>query len=101
VRVLDAGTGDIATAVAGNAVGAETVTIPTAGLPTGTYQYALRVYKCGKPGTSETRFSDTFALGAAAGTASTAPESTAVAASTPLSPPRAPFPTLLSLTPAR
>ena len=41
----------------GKAVGPTTVKIPAAELPPGQYEYALRAFKCGKPGTAETRFS--------------------------------------------
>jgi hypothetical protein len=60
--VLDATTGAAAASADGKAVGDQTITIPTAGLDAGSYQYALRVFKCGKPGTSETRYSRSFAL---------------------------------------
>jgi hypothetical protein len=63
VRVLHAATGDVAASATGKAVGAASVTIPATELQSGAYQYALRVFKCGKPGTSETRFSSTFTLG--------------------------------------
>ena len=39
--------------------------IPTAALAPGQYEYALRAFKCGKPGTAETRFSTAFAFGSA------------------------------------
>ena len=41
----------------GKAVGPATVKIPAADLQPGQYEYALRAFKCGKPGTAETRFS--------------------------------------------
>jgi hypothetical protein len=62
LRVLDATTGAADAAAAGKAVNQQTVTIPTEGLTDGSYQYALRVFKCGKPGTAETRYSRPFAL---------------------------------------
>jgi hypothetical protein len=62
LRVLDASTGTAVASADSNAVGNQTITIPTAGLDAGSYQYALRVFKCGKPGTAETRFSRPFAL---------------------------------------
>ena len=65
LRVLDATTGEPVATASGKAVGAATVKIPAAGLPPGQYEYALRAFKCGKPGTAETRFSTPFALGAA------------------------------------
>ena len=62
LRVLDATTGAAVASADGKAVGNETITIPTAGLGAGSYQYALRVFKCGKPGTTETRYSRSFVL---------------------------------------
>jgi hypothetical protein len=61
--VLDATTGEPVASASGNAVGHATVKIPAAELPPGQYEYALRAFKCGKPGTAETRFSTAFALG--------------------------------------
>jgi hypothetical protein len=66
LRVLDAASGDVVALADGKAVGPATVRLPASSLPPGEYQYALRVYKCGKPGTAETRFSTPFALGEAA-----------------------------------
>jgi hypothetical protein len=65
LRVLDATTGKPVASASGKAVGPATVRIPTADLKPGRYEYALRAFKCGKPGTAETRFSTAFALGAA------------------------------------
>jgi len=65
VQILDATTGKPVAGAAGKAVGLTTVTIPSAELPSGTYEYALRAFKCGKPGTAETRFSTAFAIGSA------------------------------------
>jgi hypothetical protein len=62
LRVVDATTGDADASADGKALGAQTITIPADGLTAGSYQYALRVFKCGKPGTTETRFSRPFAL---------------------------------------
>ena len=62
VRVLDAQTGEAAATAEGNAVGDQTDTISTEGLAPGTYEYALRAFKCGKPGTAETRYSRPFTL---------------------------------------
>ena len=63
LRVLDTATGEVAAHAEGKAVGDASAAVPAAGLAPGTYEYALRVYKCGKPGTAETRFSSPFALG--------------------------------------
>jgi hypothetical protein len=65
LRVLDAKTGDVVAAKGGKADGPVTVKIPSAKLPPGQYEYALRAFKCGKPGTAETRFSTAFPIGAA------------------------------------
>ncbi|HET7128154.1 MAG TPA: hypothetical protein VFJ93_03665 [Gaiellaceae bacterium] len=63
LRVLDASTGEAVAAASGKAVGPATVRIPAAEIPAGQYAYALRTFKCGKPGTAETRFSTAFAVG--------------------------------------
>ena len=65
LEILDAVTGDPVASKSGKAVGLTTVKLPTADLPPGQYEYALRAFKCGKPGTAETRFSTAFALGSA------------------------------------
>ena len=65
LRVIDASSGDVVAATEGKAVGGETATLPAAGLGPGSYQYVLRVFKSGKPGTSEMRFSVPFAVTAA------------------------------------
>ena len=64
VQVLDAKTSDVVATTGGKAVGLETSVLSTDSLDPGTYQYAFRVFKCGKPGTAETRFSRPFALSA-------------------------------------
>jgi hypothetical protein len=63
LRVLDVASGDVVGRATGKAVGLATVKLPAGTVPPGEYQYALRVFKCGKPGTAETRFSTPFALG--------------------------------------
>ncbi|MGZ4333602.1 MAG: hypothetical protein ACXVRJ_04950 [Gaiellaceae bacterium] len=88
VSVLDAATGEVTAVAAGKAVGPASVTIPTAGVAPGAYQYALRVFKCGKPGTAETRFSSAFAIG------------DQVPAPPSLVPPPPPLPTLEPVVPA-
>jgi hypothetical protein len=65
LQVLDATTGKPVASAGGKAVGLTTVKIPTTELPPGQYEYALRAFKCGKPGTAETRFSTAFAFGSA------------------------------------
>jgi hypothetical protein len=82
----------------GKAIGDQTVTIATDELGPGSYQYALRVLKCGKPGTAEERFSRAFSVplgGAAPPTGSDAPNLPEL----PLAP--WPLPTLLPTVPAR
>jgi hypothetical protein len=89
VRVIDAKTSDIVAATDGKAVGLQTSQLPVDELDPGRYQYALRVFKCGKPGTSETRFSRPFVVG----TDVTPPES--------LVPSGEMFPTLVPTVPAQ
>jgi hypothetical protein len=66
LRVIDATTSDVVGASEGKAVGDETATVATAGLASGTYQYVLRIFKSGKPGTAEMRFSRPFAFSTSA-----------------------------------
>jgi hypothetical protein len=66
LKVVDAVTGEAAASTDGKAVGDATAAVPAADLPPGRYEYELRVYKCGKPGTAEARFSSAFPLGDAA-----------------------------------
>ena len=65
LQVLDATTGHPVASASGKAVGLTTVKIPVVDLSPGQYEYALRAFKCGKPGTAETRFSTAFSLGSA------------------------------------
>ena len=65
LQVLDATTKKPVASAGGKTVGLTTVRIPAADLKPGQYEYALRAFKCGKPGTAETRFSTAFALGSA------------------------------------
>jgi hypothetical protein len=62
LRVIDATSSEVVGATDGKAVGAFAANIPTAALASGTYQYVLRIFKCGKPGTAEMRFSRPFAF---------------------------------------
>jgi hypothetical protein len=62
LRVIDAKSSDVAAATESKAVGETTATLATAGLASGTYQYVLRIFKSGKPGTAEMRFSRPFAF---------------------------------------
>jgi hypothetical protein len=91
LRVLDAATGDVAAATTGTVVGFTSVDVPTDKLQPGSYEYALRVFKCGKPGTAETHFSSAFDLG---------DQTTAVPAPSALVPAPQPLPTLEPVVPA-
>jgi hypothetical protein len=66
LRVIDATSSDVVAAAEGTAVGESNATLPTAGLASGTYQYVLRIFKSGKPGTAEMRFSRPFAFSTSA-----------------------------------
>jgi hypothetical protein len=94
-RVINADTGEVVAEATGKAIGDETVTISADELNAGSYQYALRVLKSGKPGTSEERFSRAFSVPAGATPASPV----APYAELPLAP--RPLPTLLPTVPAR
>jgi hypothetical protein len=59
LRLVDAAAATVGSTT-GKAVGAVTVKLPVDALPVGSYRYALRVFKCGKPGTAEERFSPPF-----------------------------------------
>jgi hypothetical protein len=61
-QVVDARTGAVVAGAAGKAVGQQTVSLSADSLDVGSYQYVLRVLKCGKPGTGEARFSRAFAV---------------------------------------
>ncbi|MGZ4353464.1 MAG: hypothetical protein ACXVZ4_07955 [Gaiellaceae bacterium] len=61
-QVLDVQTGKIAAEADGDATGTQTVSIPVDGLEPGTYQYLLRAYMPGKPGTAATRYSRPFTI---------------------------------------
>ncbi|HEY6032206.1 MAG TPA: hypothetical protein VIU44_16670, partial [Gaiellaceae bacterium] len=61
-QVLDLQTGKIDAEADGDATGTLTVSIPADGLEPGTYQYLLRVYAAGKPGTASTRYSRPFTI---------------------------------------
>ncbi len=63
-ELLDAQTGASVGTASGDAVGAETVRLPVPPLPAGSYQYALRVFGAGRPGTAVTRYSRPFPAGA-------------------------------------
>jgi hypothetical protein len=103
VQIVDAQTGEIVADAAGKAVGRQTVTVPADGLDAGSYQYALRVLKCGKPGTEEARYSRPFAVTTAPPDASAGPPPDAPPPDLP-GPPllpaaRSPLPTLLPTVP--
>jgi hypothetical protein len=61
-QVVDGQTGAVVARASGKAVGEQTVLLAADGLEGGSYQYVLRALKCGKPGTSEARFSRSFSL---------------------------------------
>jgi len=61
-QVIDAETGEVVAGTEGKALGTQSLTIPAAGLVTGSYQYVLRALKSGKPGTGEERTSRPFAF---------------------------------------
>jgi hypothetical protein len=63
-QVIDLQDGDVVAKADGNADGAQTVSIPDEGLGPGNYQYTLRVFAFGKPGTAVDRFSRPFVLAA-------------------------------------
>jgi hypothetical protein len=109
VEILDAQTGETVAGAEGKAVGLQTVEVPADGLDPGNYQYALRVLKCGKPGTAEARYSRPFAIAAPPPVASTGPADPnapprAVTSSLPGAPrlpqARSPLPTLQPTVPA-
>ena len=62
-QVLDAATGAVLAATEGDAVGAETIRIPPPAERAGSYQYALRIFTAGRPGTAVERYSRPFAAG--------------------------------------
>ncbi|HSP74204.1 MAG TPA: hypothetical protein VLN26_17665 [Gaiellaceae bacterium] len=62
VQVLDVQTGEGAVEAGGDAVGEQTVSIPAESLAPGTYQYVLRVFTDGKPGTATMRYSRPFTI---------------------------------------
>lgn len=102
VQILDAQTGETVAGAAGKAVGLQTITIPTDGLDAGSYQYALRVLKCGKPGTEEARYSRPFAVTPGI---DTGPPADTPPTLSPIAPPRlpqalSPLPTLVPTVPA-
>jgi hypothetical protein len=90
LRVIDAATSEVVAATEGKAVGATTAAIPATELADGTYQYALRIFKSGKPGTAEMRFSRPFAYST---------ETDPVPAPPDLVPPGPPLPTLQAIMP--
>lgn len=104
-QILDAETGEVVAGTAGKAVGSQTITIPADGLDAGSYQYALRVLKCGKPGTVEARYSRPFAVtspppSASAGPADPEPPPPSVPGLPHLPQAALPLPTLIPTVPA-
>jgi len=62
VDVIDLHGGDVAAYADGEALGGTQVVIPTDDLAAGTYQYALRAFARGRPGTAVTRTSRAFTI---------------------------------------
>jgi hypothetical protein len=91
LRVIDATSSDLVAATEGKAVGVAAATLAAGGLASGTYQYVLRVFKSGKPGTAEMRFSRPFTFSAT---------TDAVPAPPDLVSPATPLPTLQPIVPA-
>jgi hypothetical protein len=60
--VIDLHDGEVAAHADGDALGAKQVAIPTDDLAPGTYQYALRAFGRGRPGTAVTRTSRAFRI---------------------------------------
>ena len=65
--LIDLESGHVVSSVDGNGAGEQTVSMPDAGLASGSYQYALRTFTRGRPGTAVTRYSRPFTIPAAAG----------------------------------
>lgn len=63
--LIDLGNGRVASTVDGDGAGEQTVSIPDTGLGSGSYQYALRTFTLGRPGTAVTRYSRPFTIPAA------------------------------------
>ena len=106
-QLLDADTGAVVSAATGDVDGPATVALPAPDRPAARYQYALRVFRTGRPGTAVTRFSSAFtaatpAAAAGAGVALTAlsPPSPAWTPATALPQPPQPLPTLLPTLPS-
>ena len=109
-EVLDAQTGAPVAVASGDAIGQETIEIGAPAASVSSYQYALRVFGAGRPGTAVTRYSRTFTADAApAGAAAVAPPALSAGVlapfpawipTTPLPPALAPLPTLVPTAPA-
>jgi hypothetical protein len=61
-QLIDLQDGTVAESVEDKGVGEQTVSLPTETLDPGRYEYALRVFASGRPGTAVTRYSTAFAL---------------------------------------
>ncbi len=61
-RLLDLQTGEPATLIDGEGTGDQTVSIPAETLAPGSYEYELRAFTSGKPGTAVTRTSRPFTI---------------------------------------
>jgi hypothetical protein len=62
VQLLDLADGGVAASVDGTGAGEQTASLPTESLQPGSYQYELRAFAAGRPGTAVARFSAPFAL---------------------------------------
>ena len=61
--LVDLHDGEVVTSAEGDvAAGGQTVSIPATALASGTYQYALRAFALGRPGTAVSRFSRPFVI---------------------------------------
>ena len=110
--LLDADTGAVVSAARGDALGMQTVAIPPPAAPSARYQYALRVFAAGRPGTAVARYSSPFdaqpvALAPEGTTPAVAPVDVPLPAPfpawvprTPLPPAALPLPTLVPTLPA-
>jgi hypothetical protein len=60
--LIDLESGRVVSSADGDSTGEQTVSIPDAGLDAGSYQYGLRTFTYGRPGTAVTRYSRPFTI---------------------------------------
>jgi hypothetical protein len=89
-RLVDLHDGSVVATVDGAGTGAQTISIPAATWPTGSYQYTVRAFATGKPGTAVVRSSRPFTLTAPPPPVAEAPPSEDPPAEPPPPPPPAP-----------